>query len=99
MVVVPSQFQSKILQYLGVSDLNDLVLYRQEQAPTERRPNPPQTTVKFSSLYVLHKILGAGGFGVVCEVTNCLTQKKLAIKITRYNSKQPSSAALSLMHE
>ena len=82
---MPCQFQEKILQFLGVSDLNDLVLYQPEQTPTEKRPNLLQTTVKFSSLYILHKILGAGGFGVVCEVTNCLTQKKLAIKITRYN--------------
>lgn len=69
MVVVPPQLQAKILNYLGCEDLNDLVLYRQEQAPTEKQPNPQQTNIKFSSLYILRKILGAGGFGVVCEVT------------------------------
>lgn len=70
MVAEPSShFQDKIFAYLKVLDLNDLVLYRQEEGPNENQLNPPQTTVMFSSLYILHNILGAGGFGVVCEVT------------------------------
>jgi len=47
----------------------------------------------------LQRILGAGGFGVVCEAICKETGRQLAIKITQYNSKQPSAAALALEHE
>jgi hypothetical protein len=36
MVVEPSNFQDKILAYLKVADLNDLVLYRTEERPNEK---------------------------------------------------------------
>lgn len=36
MVAEPKHFQDKILAYLKVEDLNDLVLYRQEERPTEK---------------------------------------------------------------
>ena len=58
-----------------------------------------QSTVKFSQVYDLKRILGAGGFGVVCEVVCRQTQRALALKITLWDQESPSSAAKALLHE
>lgn len=47
----------------------------------------------------MHKILGAGGFGVVCEATCLETGRRLALKLIRYDEKDPSNQALSLESE
>jgi serine/threonine protein kinase len=55
--------------------------------------------LKFSSLYDLKRILGAGGFGVVCYVRCRETQRNIALKITQWNSQTPSQSAQQLSHE
>lgn len=58
-----------------------------------------KSVVKFNELYQLHQILGAGGFGLVCQVTCKQTQRQLALKITQLNQKSPSNAAQALENE
>lgn len=55
--------------------------------------------VKFSSLYRLVRILGAGGYGIVAEVVCLQTERRLALKITSYSPNHISSGARSLLNE
>jgi hypothetical protein len=71
--------QDKVLSYLKVEDINDLVLIRTQFA---QELNDNSSKVKFSDIYDLKRIIGAGGFGVVCEVFCRIKKQTIAVKIT-----------------
>lgn len=66
---VAQKFKDKILTHLKVEDINDIELSPNLSGPQDSLlANAP---VRFTDVYELHDVLGAGGFGIVCEVT-CL---------------------------
>jgi serine/threonine protein kinase len=83
-----------------VESLNDLVLYLSDETLARNKATESSvqftSVIKFNELYQLEQILGAGGFGVVCQVTCKQTGRHLALKITQLNPKSPSNAALAL---
>jgi calcium/calmodulin-dependent protein kinase I len=54
---------------------------------------------RFSDVYNVQKVLGVGSYGVVAEVTEISTCRKLAIKICEYDKDKPSPSALALERE
>lgn len=93
----PSQlFKDKLIAYLKVEDLTQLVLVRRKPTTDEEESSPSKKseapTVNFSQLYDLKRILGAGGFGVVCEVVCRESLRPVALKITLWNEQAPSGA-------
>ena len=92
-----NNYTKKLQKFLHVSSLDDLVLYKRV-APSQQSEQICDQ-IKLCSLYKIHKILGAGGFGVVCEATCRETGRKLALKLIRYDEKEPSNEALSLESE
>ena len=96
-----NKFHDKILSYLKTDDITQLVLIRNALVIPEETTNSKikqyeSPTVNFTDLYDFKKVLGTGGFGVVCHVICKRTSKPLALKITLWNLEAPSSAALSL---
>ena len=92
--------KGKIRQYLQVDDLQELVLIPRDidqngDETSLERTNSNNFVVKFSTLYEFKRILGVGGFGVVCQVKCKETMRELAVKITQWNSK----SAIALSHE
>lgn len=92
---ISQKLKDKLISYLKVEDLNQILLERKKSC---LKKDEPETTL-FSQLYELKKILGAGGFGVVCEVICRKTQRPLALKITQWCQEHPTTAAKALLHE
>ena len=60
------ELQQKLVRHLKVDDLTKLTLIQKREESGERCSEKQQDTVRFSDLYELEKVLGAGGFGIVC---------------------------------
>lgn len=88
MADLTKNFKDKLQAYLKVEDLSQLVLLRRKTAPGSEeslKDKELESSVNLTQLYEIKKILGAGGFGVVCEVVCRKTQRPCALKITLWN--------------
>ena len=54
---------------------------------------------KFCDLYDNIRIVGAGSFGIVVACVDRSNLQRVALKISSYNRKCPSQAALSIIRE
>lgn len=94
--------KAKVLEKMNVENLNEIVLIPKDAEVAFNEDSFARSDslfIKFSEVYELHKVLGVGSYGVVAEVTELATHRKIAIKMCQYNPLEMSQSALTLERE
>lgn len=69
-----------------MASINDIVLFRKHSDPLLN------DRVPINEIYDVKKVLGAGGFGVVCEAVRISTNTTIALKLICCTDSSKSSA-------